>query len=463
MDPFHDKTLLKKRPILVNRLEPNKILDDLLAEDVLDREDYDQIRSFTTSQEQSRKLLDLLPLRGSTAYPCFLQALKKGKAKDLAEELEKQECELRRSSGTTAGIQATEPPGKYDWRAALLKKNELGQPVPESGATCKPQIAKTRACDKPTDKVPEATDKKESAKQLTPEVADIPPSVNKLTAMFEKKNTTDEPRKQDRSCTPRQNPSGGGTRHQKSWNTTHACEVNVLVHVEHSSVTQTKCPSDDSEEEPSSSDSFHEDIEPQCPTSSEHPTGVLRTKSSPCPPAQGDNSSQDLTGVQRWESLPNAPSQAPYPTVSGQMAHPHYPVNYTALNPTVSGQMAHPHYPALYPTVSGQMAHPHYPAPYPTEMAHPHYPAPYPTSHGQMPQPHHSDQPCQPHVNTSTLGFEGVASDVTSRQPATGTPYGNGHMQVPLNRTLHHAGYNQSQIPDNNTSQSLNLPPPSFP
>ena len=91
MDPFHDKTLLKKRPILVNCLEPNKILDDLLAEEVFDRADYDQIRSLPTSQEQSRKLLDLLVLRGSTAYPCFLQALKKGKAKDLAEELEKQE------------------------------------------------------------------------------------------------------------------------------------------------------------------------------------------------------------------------------------------------------------------------------------------------------------------------------------------------------------------------------------
>ena len=91
MDQFHKKTLLRKRPNLVNRLEPDKILDYLLAEEVFDKADYEKIRSFPTSQEQSRQLLDILVLRGSTAYPCFLQALKDGKAKELAEELEKQE------------------------------------------------------------------------------------------------------------------------------------------------------------------------------------------------------------------------------------------------------------------------------------------------------------------------------------------------------------------------------------
>ena len=91
MDPFHKKTLLRKQQSLVNRLEPDKILMYLLAEKVFDQVDCDNIRSFPTSQEQSQQLLDILVLRGSTAYPCFLQALKDGKAKDLAEELEKQE------------------------------------------------------------------------------------------------------------------------------------------------------------------------------------------------------------------------------------------------------------------------------------------------------------------------------------------------------------------------------------
>ena len=91
MDPLHKKTLQKKRKTLVDHLEPDKLLDYLLSEEVFDKVDYDKIRSFTTSQEQSRQLLDILVLRGSTAYPCFLQALKDGKAKDLAEELEKQE------------------------------------------------------------------------------------------------------------------------------------------------------------------------------------------------------------------------------------------------------------------------------------------------------------------------------------------------------------------------------------
>ncbi|KAI0241010.1 hypothetical protein LSAT2_003359 [Lamellibrachia satsuma] len=349
------------------------------------------------------------------------KALKDGKAKDLAEELEKQECELQRS-GTSAGIQATESQGKCDWQAALLKKKELVQPVPESGATGKPNLT------------PEAADKTDSAKQLTPEVSDIPPqSVNKLTAMFENLNTgkisrnaSDEPRKQNQ----RQNPSGGDIRPQTSSTrkTTNTSEVNVSVHVKQISVTQPKCLPDDSKEEPSSLDSFPEDIEPQ----------------------------------------------APYPTCNGEMAHPHNPVN-----------IIHSASQCPYPTGNGLMPQPdHTDQPYQpgadasnfgfgsvaNDVANdvasnlPATGVPYPTGSGPMPQPDdsslslilpsmpqadHSSQPYQPSVDVSALGFGSVANDVTNNLPAAGMVYP--------------ADYDQLQIPDNNTSQSLHLPPPSFP
>jgi len=87
MEESHRKVLQKLRLKISRNINVRKITEELYSGGILDENDRQEILAETTTQYQALHLVDLLPRRGSHAFPVFLQALHGSGADSLVNEL----------------------------------------------------------------------------------------------------------------------------------------------------------------------------------------------------------------------------------------------------------------------------------------------------------------------------------------------------------------------------------------
>ena len=75
MEESHRKFLQKLRLKISRNINVRRITEELFSGGILDENDREEILAETTTQYKSLHLVDLLPRRGSQAFPVFLQAL----------------------------------------------------------------------------------------------------------------------------------------------------------------------------------------------------------------------------------------------------------------------------------------------------------------------------------------------------------------------------------------------------
>ena len=76
MEESHRKVLQKWRLTISRNINVEKVTEELFTGGVLDKNDHEEILAQTTTEKQALRLLDLLPRRGSQAFPDFKQALR---------------------------------------------------------------------------------------------------------------------------------------------------------------------------------------------------------------------------------------------------------------------------------------------------------------------------------------------------------------------------------------------------
>jgi len=87
MEESHRKVLRKLRLKISRNINVRRVSEELFSGGILDENDREEILAETSTQYQSLHLLDLLPRRGSQAFPVFLQALHGSGADSLVNEL----------------------------------------------------------------------------------------------------------------------------------------------------------------------------------------------------------------------------------------------------------------------------------------------------------------------------------------------------------------------------------------
>ena len=75
MSDKHRNLLRRSKPDLLKDLEPTKLLGHLT--NVLDDQDFAEIRSSRTRIQQAEALLDIIPRRGEKAFSLFVEAIRK--------------------------------------------------------------------------------------------------------------------------------------------------------------------------------------------------------------------------------------------------------------------------------------------------------------------------------------------------------------------------------------------------
>ncbi|KAJ8258099.1 hypothetical protein GJAV_G00193150 [Gymnothorax javanicus] len=76
MDPRHRKILQSNRSNLVRELDPSQLYDGLLSRGIFTQDIIDEIQMKGTRRDQARELLKNLEMRGSQAFPAFLECLR---------------------------------------------------------------------------------------------------------------------------------------------------------------------------------------------------------------------------------------------------------------------------------------------------------------------------------------------------------------------------------------------------
>ncbi|KAK2885576.1 hypothetical protein QQF64_021027 [Cirrhinus molitorella] len=88
MDPKHRQILQRHRSNLVTALNPPDICDGLLSKGVFTQDMIDEIKSKGIRRDQARQLVIELEMRGSQAFPAFLECLRETGQHDLADLLQ---------------------------------------------------------------------------------------------------------------------------------------------------------------------------------------------------------------------------------------------------------------------------------------------------------------------------------------------------------------------------------------
>ncbi|XP_061112876.1 caspase-9 isoform X1 [Conger conger] len=75
MDPRDRRILLSNRSNLVSKLDPSVLYDGLLSRGIFNQDMIDEIQIAGTRRDQARRLVQDLEMRGSRAFPAFLECL----------------------------------------------------------------------------------------------------------------------------------------------------------------------------------------------------------------------------------------------------------------------------------------------------------------------------------------------------------------------------------------------------
>ena len=76
MEESHRKVLKKWRLKISKNINVRRVTESLFSGEILDESDREEILAETTTEQKAFRLLDLLPLKGSQAFPEFLKALR---------------------------------------------------------------------------------------------------------------------------------------------------------------------------------------------------------------------------------------------------------------------------------------------------------------------------------------------------------------------------------------------------
>ena len=72
MEESHRKVLKKWRLKISKNINVRRVTESLFSGEILDESDREEILAETTTEQKAFRLLDLLPLKGSQAFPEFL-------------------------------------------------------------------------------------------------------------------------------------------------------------------------------------------------------------------------------------------------------------------------------------------------------------------------------------------------------------------------------------------------------
>ena len=95
MEESHRKVLQKLRLKISRIINVRRIIEELFSREILDENDRQEILAETTTHYQSLHLVDLLPRRGSQAFPVFLQALHGSGADFLVNDIQSELSGMR--------------------------------------------------------------------------------------------------------------------------------------------------------------------------------------------------------------------------------------------------------------------------------------------------------------------------------------------------------------------------------
>ena len=96
MEESHRKVLQKWRLNISRNINVRKVTEELYSGGILDESDREEIHSHTSIEYKALHLLDLLPRRGSQAFPKFMQALRwSGSGYDLANAIQSELSGMR--------------------------------------------------------------------------------------------------------------------------------------------------------------------------------------------------------------------------------------------------------------------------------------------------------------------------------------------------------------------------------
>ena len=88
MEESHRKVLQKWRLKISRNINVRKVTEELFSGVILDDNDREEILAQTTTQYKALRLLDLLPRRGSQAFPAFRQALRSSGCGSIANAIQ---------------------------------------------------------------------------------------------------------------------------------------------------------------------------------------------------------------------------------------------------------------------------------------------------------------------------------------------------------------------------------------
>lgn len=72
----HRDALRKSRIALIQDLQANSIINHLVQYELLTDQEYEQVKTARTSQEQNELILSVLPRKGTAAFEAFVNILK---------------------------------------------------------------------------------------------------------------------------------------------------------------------------------------------------------------------------------------------------------------------------------------------------------------------------------------------------------------------------------------------------
>ncbi|XP_046577602.1 uncharacterized protein YALI0A18139g-like [Haliotis rubra] len=92
MKPADEKSIKVYVMEIEDVVEARELTAKLLSEDIIDREDREKIDAGETRKERTRRLMDIIAMRGERSFPVFVKALQSRGYRDLAMRLLETRC-----------------------------------------------------------------------------------------------------------------------------------------------------------------------------------------------------------------------------------------------------------------------------------------------------------------------------------------------------------------------------------
>eukprot|EP00118_Oscarella_pearsei_P025070 m.307436 g.307436 ORF g.307436 m.307436 type:complete len:457 (+) comp42287_c0_seq1:41-1411(+) len=122
MEKKHKEALRSKRVFLIENVDPDKIMNHLVQEELISSDDEDEIAGMKRRKEKVRKIIKTLQLRGAEAFDKFIKVLKEANCDFIAKEL----SEAAKEKGNVLEGRTRPPP---PFQSVAVKMETVSSPL----------------------------------------------------------------------------------------------------------------------------------------------------------------------------------------------------------------------------------------------------------------------------------------------------------------------------------------------